>query len=76
MFGLRWISAVSSKWHSRPTCPTLRAQRTRSGWIPFLITAGYGRDFYTPCKRCTNASELDPTPQPKGLVTAPARSSE
>lgn len=58
MFGLRWITAVSLKHHTRPDCPALRAQRSRDlsrghkPWRPFLITAGYGRDFYTPCQRC------------------------
>lgn len=58
MFGLRWITAVSLKWHRSPTCPALRAQRTREArrgghpWRAFLITAGHGRDFYTPCGRC------------------------
>jgi len=58
MFGLRWITAVSVRWHSRPDCPALRAQRTRDlrrglrPWIAYLITAGYGRDFYLPCRRC------------------------
>lgn len=60
MFGLRWISAVSLRAHSRPDCPVLKASRTRSGWRPYPITAGYGRDFYTPCRVC------QPTHQERG----------
>lgn len=52
MFGLRWINATSFRWHSRPDCPVLKAAQTWKGWRPFLITAGYGRDFYKPCRRC------------------------
>ncbi len=58
MFGLRWISAVSLRWHTRPTCCILKASRLRFGWRPFLITAGYGRDFYTPCPVCVPQSPI------------------
>ena len=56
MFGLRWIAATSFRWHSRPTCRHLRSLRTRCGWTPFLITAGYGRDFYLPCSTCVTSA--------------------
>jgi hypothetical protein len=52
MFGLRWINATSLRWHARPDCPVLKAARSRVGWIPFIVTAGYGRTTYTPCSRC------------------------
>jgi hypothetical protein len=51
MFGLRWITAVSLKHHTRPDCPGLAPARAQ-GWRPYLIAPGYGRDFYEPCKRC------------------------
>jgi len=56
MFGLRWINATSFRWHRRPDCRVLRAAFTWKGWRPYLITAGYGRDFYIPCRVCGVAS--------------------
>lgn len=53
MFGLRWINATSVCWHARADCTVLRTARTRSGWRPFPISLGHGRDFYRPCRLCT-----------------------
>lgn len=70
MFGLRWITVVSLRWHRKPTCRALKTVRTRCGWRPFLITTGYGRDFYTPCGICAPP----PKPNHEAAIGLPGRS--